>query len=345
MRVLHVSNFVQKYNGRLYWNMPFRVSNGFTRLGHNVLNFSDRDLSKDNFLRSSFIGIKEVNRRLLITCINYNPELIIIGHADSISNETLNEIKSTYPKCKIIQWNVDHLLMNSTLDKLINRSKYVSNSFITTGDKEISKAAVNGMKIHYIPNIFDASIDSLKVFNNSLYEFDIFFAMSHGVGSGKLKSGKFDGREKLLKNISLNTNISENFYGFNNIEPIWGQSFIKQLNKNLMGLNLSSGKPMYLYSSDRICLYMGNGLLTYINESYGFNDLYTKDDIIFYKDDYDLMDKIIFYKNNLEKAKEIAKNGWLKSHNNFNEKNICNFMIDKTFNIKSGKINWPDISY
>ena len=119
MRILHVSNFVQKHNGRLYWNMPFRINNGMTRLGHNVLNFSDRDIARDNILRSSSIGKSDVNNRLIITCKNYQPDLIILGHSDIIANLTLSNIRNILPNCKIIMWNVDHLLINNTLKKYI----------------------------------------------------------------------------------------------------------------------------------------------------------------------------------------------------------------------------------
>ena len=46
MKILHVSNFGDKHNGRLYWNQCFKISNGFIRNGHNVYNFSERDKSR-----------------------------------------------------------------------------------------------------------------------------------------------------------------------------------------------------------------------------------------------------------------------------------------------------------
>ena len=345
MRILHVSNFVQKHDGRLYWNFPFRVNNGLTRLGHNVLNFSDRDIARENVFRSSSLGISKMNHRLIKTVINYKPHLIILGHADMVSNETLSKIKKIQPKCKIILWNIDHLLMNNTIKKIKERSPYISNTFITTGDTCISKAAINGMKITFIPNIFDKSIDEMKIFENNSFEYDVFFAMSHGVGSGILKKGKTDGREKLLFKITQNKNIKENFYGFNNIEPIWASNLNVEMNKSLMGINLNSGKSMYLYSSDRISTYIGNGLLTFISESYGFHDLYKKNEVIFYKDDDDLMNKIIYYKKNIDEAKSIAINGWKASHTKYNSKIICDFIINKTFDKSINSYYWPNISY
>ena len=100
MRILHVSNFVQKHDGRLYWNFPFRVNNGLTRLGHNVLNFSDRDIARENVFRSSSMGINKMNHRLIKTVINYKPDLIVLGHADLISAEQIFELRKDYPNTK-----------------------------------------------------------------------------------------------------------------------------------------------------------------------------------------------------------------------------------------------------
>ena len=247
MKILHVSNFVQKDNGRLFWNTPFRISNGFTRLGHNVLNFSVRDIARENIFNSTKFGKSKLNERLLTTCINYNPDLIVLGHADLVSIDTLDEIRFKIKKLKIINWNVDHLLMNDTLNKIKYFSKVVDSTFVTTGDKIIAGLSNHKMNISFIPNIFDNSIDSLKIFENEHYEYDIFFAMSHGVGSGVLKKNKSDGREKLLLHIDNQDNINTNFFGFNNIQPIWGNKFYQEIIKAPMGLNLSQGKSSNFY--------------------------------------------------------------------------------------------------
>ena len=85
--------------------------------------------------------------------------------------------------------------------------------------------------------------------------------MSHGVHRGSLKKNKYDNREKILEKLLLNQNIIKfDFYGFNNKQPIWADKFKIQISKSKMGLNLSRGKPIKYYSSDRIAQLMGNGL-------------------------------------------------------------------------------------
>ena len=69
--------------------------------------------------------------------------------------------------------------------------------------------------------------------------------MSHGVHRGQLKKGKSDDREIFInKLINKNKDIRFDVYGMNNVQPIWGEQFIKKISNCYMGLNLSRGKPI-----------------------------------------------------------------------------------------------------
>ena len=47
LRILHVTNFNERLDGRLFFNTGKRINNGFVRLGNSVLEFSDRDIQKN----------------------------------------------------------------------------------------------------------------------------------------------------------------------------------------------------------------------------------------------------------------------------------------------------------
>ena len=63
----------------------------------------------------------------------------------------------------------------------------------------------------------------------------------------------------------------------------YGVKFLKELSNSKMGLNLSRGKPIKYYSSDRIAQLMGNGLLTFIDQKTCYGDFFNNDEMIFYK--------------------------------------------------------------
>ena len=164
--------------------------------------------------------------------------------------------------------------------------------------------------------------------------------MSHGVHRGRLKRGKFDQREIFLKKlIKNNPNKKFDFYGFDNTEPLWGDDFKKQIYKSKMALNLSQGKPLKYYSSDRIAQLIGNGLLTFIDEKTKYNDFFSKDEVVFYKNQNDLKKKINLMLENDKLRVSISKKGRNKYHKYFNSNLVAEYIINKTFNIKK-KYYW-----
>ena len=106
-----------------------------------------------------------------------------------------------------------------------------------------------------------------------------------------------------------------------------------------MGLNLSRGKPLKYYSSDRIAQLMGNGLLTFIDEKTSYSDFFNKNEIITYTNTNDLVEKILKFKKDDRRRRQIAKNGKNKYLKIFNSSNVANFIISKTFDVKK-KLFW-----
>ena len=168
--------------------------------------------------------------------------------------------------------------------------------------------------------------------------------MSHGVHRGGLKKGKFDDRERYInKLLKKNDNIKFDIYGMNNVQPIWGDNFIKKISQSSMGLNLSRGKPIKYYSSDRIAQLLGNGLLTFIHHDTFFRDFFSSKEIIFYNDIIDLSYKINKYKKDQNMRKIIARNGKNKYFKYFNSTIISDFILSKTIGYKSkNKFIWCD---
>ena len=67
--------------------------------------------------------------------------------------------------------------------------------------------------------------------------------------------------------------INFDIYWMNGVQPIWGDKFLNTLSNYKMGLNLSRGKPVKYYSSDRIVQLIGNGLLTFIDKRTKLNEI------------------------------------------------------------------------
>ena len=194
---------------------------------------------------------------------------------------------------------------------------------------------------YFMPNPCDHSFETLSNYENN-NSYDVFFAMSHGVHRGDLKKGKFDDRELFInKLLKQNKKIKFDIYGMNNVQPVWGDDFIKKISQSSMGLNLSRGKPIKYYSSDRIAQLIGNGLLTFVHENIYFRDFLTSKEIVFYKDINDLGYKLNKYKRDVKDRKKIAKNGKKIYFKYFNSTIISDYILSKTIGYKSkNKFIW-----
>ena len=104
---------------------------------------------------------KNLQKSVLQTVKNYNPDIVLLGHADRIHLETIEEIKSLNDDIKIAEWNVDNYELDNTEKKLKARTQYLDGIFSTTADKKLSKCVSNNF-ITFFPNIVDSTIENLK---------------------------------------------------------------------------------------------------------------------------------------------------------------------------------------
>ena len=340
LKILHVTNFNYRFDGRLFYNTGKRLNNGFIQLGHAVLEFSDRDIIHDNKRLQDPKGSFSLNNKLINTCDNFKPDLIVFGHADRISQNTIFNIKNKYPDIKFAQWFLDPLNKNGpdynrNKSRLLEKSNFMDANFLTTSPEPLDFIPIKD-KFFFIPNPSDRALDNLNIHENNC-SMDVFFAMSHGVHRGILKKGKYDERDLILKKIAKNKMIKSDFFGYNKRQPIWSQNFLDIISNCKMGLNLSRGKPLKYYSSDRIAQFMGNGMLTLIDLGTQYDHFFKKDEMVFYKNHSDLIEKILKYKKDNNERKKIAKKGQKKYNKYFNSINVAEFIIDKTFDNKIKK--------
>ena len=340
-RILHVTNFNERHNGRLFFNTGKRINNGFVRLGNSVLEFSDRDIQKNYKTYSDINGKKKLNEKLIKTCKNYKPDLVVLGHADLISDDSLGELKDALPHIKVAQWFLDPLNIKGpdylkNKKRIMDKIKYIDANFLTTSPDTIKFLPKNKLNL-FIPNPCDHSFEILNNFEKDC-EYDVFFAISHGVHRGNLKYKRIEDREIFLKKLMYNLkNIKFDIYGLDKIQPIWADNYLKCVSNSKMGLNLSRGEPLKYYSSDRIVQIIGNGLVTLIDERTKYSDFFNNNEMVFYKNISDLTEKILKISKDEKLRKRIAKKGKDKYFKYFNSNIVADFIINKTFQINNKK--------
>jgi len=341
-KILHISNFSEKNDYRLHnINLASKISNGLIKENTQTINFSDRTFSKLN-------NFSSIDEKILRITENLKPNLIILGHTNSLKVETLKNIKDKFSETKLAFWYEDSINkkgpdFNKNIKFIEKYKDYIDNFFITTDINSVD-ISIPKKKLNFIPIPCSKLTENLNLFEIKNHFYDIFYAISHGVNRGILKKNKFDERENFLRNL-LNTShdLSCNFFGFNNIQPVWGDKFNFELSKCRFGLNLSRGESVKYYSSNRIASYVANGLPTLIDEKVQYSDFFSTNEMIFYKDIQDLIDKINFYKKNERLRAKIGLNGKKKYFKIFNNNIVGDYILLKTLGIKpSYKFAWDN---
>ena len=327
-KILHISNFNEKNNQRLFnISIATKLTNGLIRNNCDVINFSYRNyLSKKVF--------SNLDNDILDISKNYRPDLILLGHNNILKRNTLEIFKNN--KQKVALWYEDHVAnygpnWNSNLKLIEKNNDLIDNYFITTHPSVI-KTTISKKKINYLPIPVDENIENLKIYENKYRYKDLFFALSHGVNFGGLRKKSNDEREVFLKNI-LDKGKGINFHilGINNDEPKWNYDFYNEMMICKMSLNLSRGKPLKYASSNRIASYVGNGILTFINEKVKFQEIFSENEMVFYKNENDLIEKINDLKNDMNRINKISKNGRDKYFRIFNNQIVSDSILSKVF--------------
>jgi hypothetical protein len=340
LRILHVANRAEKHWGNKYYSFPYKINNGFVRNGHCVYWFSDRDVSRSlALIPSRKLGVGACNRKLLEVCNNFRPDVIVLGHAEIIKHETLAEIKTRHNPI-IVEYDID-LLHADNLKKIAGRSGYVDFYFIGTGGKVLGEIAAKGTRCTYIPNPVDPSIDYLENHSRADLPVEVFFAgqISHMVDTSDLRT----------QIASLPQDMPEVKFGYFN--GVWGHAYLRLVEQARMGLSISvglkntgqgDGSYQYLYSSDRISQYLGNGLLTFVEKRFCLSDIYGPDCLVEVEGYEELKYKIAFFarRNDLRMQQAGASHSLV--HEEFNERLVAQYMLEvATGQSYSHDYRWP----
>ena len=345
-RILHIANFNENSDGRLFYSFANKLNNGFIKNNHIVETISNRSFLKSNrSIIQPFSPIKKFNEKILNTIKNFSPHIIVIGHVFNITDDIFTYCSDN--NIKICSWFIDSIspefLKDNTKSNFLRNLDFVDYCFLTSSPS-IFKNHKHYKKLKFIPNPVDSAIDHFKNYKNNSSEYDIFVAVSHGQNRGILKKGKSDEREKFINEIISDLpQFKFAQFGLNKFEPVWGSNYYHYLSKSKMALNISRGKYQNKYSSDRISSLIGNGLLVFINQNTNFQKILTNRDVVYYKNKKDLIKKLKFYNNNHKQRIKIAKSGYDKYHQHMSNIVISNYILSCVKLDQSKKPFWHSV--
>ena len=302
MRIIHVAHQQLRKYGHLRVSWAQKLFFGLIRNGHCVQAFSDRDVAAfESPLGIRKLGERAANRRLLETVEAFEPELIILGHCDTIDNATLEEIRRRNPNIVIAGANNDPLFVPENYRKIDQRCEVVDTMFVSTGERELKPFTGKRAKLRHMPNPVDLSIDIYDASQQDTLENDLIFCS---------KSTAHTSRGQLVSFLKseLDNELAFRTPGSFGEPGVWGRDYERFLSRSKMGLNLNRQEGLHWYSSARMAQMVGNGLLVFTDRNAHFDTLLPEETLVYFESREDLLNKIRQFHADNEKRKHWAAN-------------------------------------
>jgi hypothetical protein len=320
MRVLLVAPFnTKKYRTRRFDFFGRRLANGFIRNGHFVMTFSDRDSVKES-LGIKSIGAKLASHRLTEIASYVRPDLLCLHTFDLISPDTVHRIKKMVPGCRVAAVYCDALLDPVRTARFEKWLDGVDFGFATTGGPTLARFA-SICPVAFIPNMIDISIDNARAFAEPDKSTDVFCACSD--------TGPAD-RWGLIDELQRQQPaLRYGLYGRHKRNLISGEFLFQAMKRAKVGLNVNQFEGD-LYASDRMALYLGNGLLLATYRRSGFTRYFDETEMIFFDSAADLGEQIKRIVSNDMIWRAMAERGYRKAIAIMSETKVTDFIVRMT---------------
>jgi hypothetical protein len=260
---------------------------------------------------------------LIETCKKIRPDILMLGHTQSITRETLEAIRANQPEIKIAQWFCDWFYSARAFkfEFIHDRLDLLDAFFATTAGDKLASFNQKGCRAAFIPNPVHPAIEKHRAFESAEHDYDIVF-----FGTDRRDPERRTTLQEIEANLGKQFKVG--IFGSLDRPGIYGHDKEQVLSRSKAALNLTRlPEPMKWYSSDRIASLMGNGLLTCTRAEADLHELYGDDTMLYYRDTDDLIEQ-------LGEAlgsggwKDIAERGWQISHDRFTAKKVAGSMID-----------------
>ncbi|MBD2859376.1 glycosyltransferase family 1 protein [Spongiibacter sp. KMU-158] len=322
MRVLHITyNRLRSYGAnRVSWAQKLEF--GLIRDEHYVQDFSDRDVASFSApLGIRELGFKKANKRLLELSEAFEPDLVIVGHTDIVTLESLREIRRQNPGCLIIHCNCDPLFVPNNDERIARLATEVDAVFVTTGRRELKRYEGLGARLYHIPNPVDGSVENLDNSQKTDLDIDLLFCGNETKHTKRYEMlSRF--REQLKDEMNFKT------YGYFGEPTVWGRDYDRVLARTRMALNLNRQDNEYWYSSDRMAQLAGNGVLFFTHSATRFDELLPEESAVYFDDEDSLLAGIREFHHDDDKRRHWASRAREFFHQEINSQLCSRFMIE-----------------
>jgi hypothetical protein len=346
MRILHAGNFGSRAKGAFLHSVAAKLSRGLIRAGHHVVDFADRDVARaaTPFGARKF-GVLGANRALTRLTRDMRPDLLILGHADTIRPATIAALRRALPSLRVLQWNVDPLFEPDNLARLRAKLDVVDATLVSTAGAALSVLRRPGMRLGFLPNPVDFSIETGLAHLSTGHSHDLFFACGHPSRPRRVLCGEAWDMEALLDRLCRQVpGLRLNMAGLGGHPAVFGHAYQAALAQSAIGLNVSRRNDVLLYSSDRLAQLAGNGLAVLIDRATGYDRLFGPHEMAFFSSFDALATQASRLVADPAARCALAAAGRDRYHALFNETLVARYLVDMATGTHDPKnLEWPSL--
>jgi len=330
MRILHAGNFGSKAKGAFLHSVAAKLSRGMVRDGHHVVDFADRDVARAATpLGARKFGVAAANRALTALAMDMRPDVLVLGHADTIEARTIDGLRQAMPALRVLQWNVDPLFEPDNLARLREKIEVVDATLVSTAGPALEQLARPGMRLGFLPNPVDLSIESGSAHLQFDLPYDLFFACSHPSRPHRFVCGQSWNMEALVGCVAGSVpGLRLRMAGLFGAPAIYGHLYQAALAETAIGLNASRRNDMPFYSSDRLAQMAGNGLAILFDRATLYDRLFTQDEMAFFGTFDELVAQTRMLVADPAWRTTLAAAGRARYHALFNEVAVARYLLN-----------------
>jgi hypothetical protein len=343
MRILHAGNFGTRAKGAALNSIAPKLSRGLVRAGHAVVDFADRDAMRA--WGGRLLGLAGANRALTRLALDVRPDLLLLGHADTITPSTVAALRRSMPAMRVLQWNVDPLFDQGNLSRLHEKLPVVDATLVSTAGDALRNLRRPGMRLGFFPNPVDFSVETGTAHDMAEPPFDLFFACGHPRRPLRHICGQDWDMEAFIAALrAALPGLRLRLAGMSGAPHLAGAPYQAALGQCALGLNASRRNDMPLYSSDRLAQMIGSGQVALVDRAAGYNQLFSDNEMGFFASVEELVALIRGLLADRGRRQRIAAAGRARYHALFNETVVARYIVEVAFGTHDpGRYEWPTL--
>jgi hypothetical protein len=346
MRVLHVGNFGSRAKGAHLHSVAPKLSRGLTRLGHHVVDFADRDIARAGTpFGHRKLGLFAVNLALRRLVNTMEPDLLLLGHADTIHPRLIARLRREHKSMRVLQWNVDPPFDAQNWRRVQDKLPVVDATLVATAGEYLHPLRRPGMRLGFMPNPVDVCIETGDAHRQAALPYDIFFACGHHARPRRRFCGQDWDMAAFFAGLSRDIiGLRPRLAGFTGHPHLRGHAYQEALSSTAIGLNVSERNDLLLYSSDRLAHMAGNGQAILIDRATGYDRIFANDTMAFFT----TLDELTAHVRRLladpAERQAMAARGHARYHALFGETQVARYIVDVAFDTHDpGDYEWPTL--